>query len=66
MAMFLVGDHWNNLCETLKLPRFSLSLREKERATKAKARAAKMSKSECLESHLIFPPLFISLLQLAL
>jgi hypothetical protein len=44
MALFLVGDHWNALCLSLGLPRFALSMRELERAERARARALRLSK----------------------
>lgn len=44
--MFMVGDHWNELCDHLCLPRFPLSLREKERAAKLKARTIRLSKKK--------------------
>ncbi len=46
MATFMVSDLWNDLCEKLKLPRFSLSLKEKERAEKNKSRRKKKGIAE--------------------
>lgn len=44
MGLFLVGDHWNQLCSIMGLPKFQLSMKEKERAEKAKARAKRLVK----------------------
>ena len=44
MAMFLVADHWNDVCSIIGLPRFALSMKEKERAEKSKSSAKRVNK----------------------